>query len=404
MCQPYYDFLIVGAGLSGATLAERLAAKGKTVLIIDKRNHIGGNCYDYVDPATSIRVSKYGTHLFHTDDEEVWNYVNRFSEWTPFYNKVITQINETTFVPVPATPETINVLCGTNLRTPQDAAAWLAANQIPLPPGAAPANSEEVALSRVGRTLYETLFKPYTIKQWAKTPAQLAPEVLARIPVRDSWDNRYFSDRYQALPTNGYTSLFTKMLAHPNITTLLGVSYESIAATVQRGQVIFTGRIDQFFKEAGLPELEYRSLRFEERRIPTPSGGFAQRNSVVNYANGDIPYTRSIEYKWYPNCPAEGQRAETSIVVYETSCDCSLSSFSSSGGQEQQQQQQQQEQQQEPYYPVPSPENQALYEKYRALAAANSKVHFIGRLASYKYFNMDQAIRAALDYFEKHFT
>jgi UDP-galactopyranose mutase len=398
MCQPYYDFLIVGAGLSGATLAERLAAKGKTVLIIDKRNHIGGNCYDYVDPATSIRVSKYGTHLFHTDDEEVWNYVNRFSEWTPFYNKVITQINETTFVPVPANIETINALCGTNLRSPQDAAAWLAANQIPLPQGAgtkaAPANSEEVALSRVGRVLYETLFKPYTIKQWAKTPAQLAPEVLARIPVRDSWDNRYFSDRYQALPTDGYTSLFVKMLAHPNITTLLGVSYESVAATVQHGQVIFTWRIDQFFKAAGLPELEYRSLRFEERRLPTPSGGFAQRNSVVNYASGDIPYTRSIEYKWYPNCPVAGQSAETSIVVYETSCDCSSSAGGSKG----------QGQEQEPYYPVPSSTNQELYEKYRELAAANSKVHFIGRLASYKYFNMDQAIRAALDYFEKHFT
>ena len=385
MCQPYYDFLIVGAGLSGATLAERLAAQGKKILIIDKRNHIGGNCYDYVDPATNIRVSKYGTHLFHTDDEEVWKYVNRFSEWTPFYNKVITQINKITYVPVPATPETINVLCGTNLRSPQDAAAWLAANQIPQPEGHAPKNSEEVALARVGRTLYETLFKPYTIKQWAKTPAQLTPEVLARIPVRDTWDNRYFSDRYQALPTDGYTSLFKNMLAHPNISLLLGVSYESIAATAQYGSIIFTGRIDQFFKAAGLPELEYRSLNFEERRVPTPGGGFAQRNSVVNYANADIPHTRSIEYKWYPNCPAAGQVADESIVVYETSCDCSEG--------------------QEPYYPVPSPDNQALYEKYRALAVATkSKVHFIGRLASYKYFNMDQAVRAALDYFDEHFA
>lgn len=386
MCQPYYDFLIVGAGLSGATLAERLATQGKKILIIDKRNHIGGNCYDYVDPTTNIRISKYGPHLFHTDDEEVWKYMNRFSEWTPFYNKVIAKIDETTYVPVPATPETINTLCGTNLRTPEDAATWLAANQIHPPEGTPSQNSEEVALSRVGRTLYETLFKPYTIKQWAKTPAQLSPEVLARIPLRDTWDNRYFSDRYQALPTDGYTSLFKKMLAHPNISLLLGVSYESItsAANAQYGSVIFTGRIDQFFKAAGLSELEYRSLNFEERRIPTPGGGFAQRNSTVNYASADIPYTRSTEYKWYPNCPAAGQVAGESIVMYETSCDCSEG--------------------QEPYYPVPSADNQALYEKYRALAATKSNIHFIGRLASYKYFNMDQAVRAALNYFEEHFS
>jgi UDP-galactopyranose mutase len=388
MCQPYYDYLIVGAGLSGATLAERLAQQGKKILIIDKRDHIGGNCYDYVDSASQIRISKYGPHFFHTDDEEVWKYVNRFGAWTPFYNKVITQINATTYVPVPTTPETINVLCGTNLKTPQDAAAWLAQNRCIIPcDQKQPTNSEEVALSRVGHALYETLFKPYTIKQWAKTPAELGPEVLARIPVRDSWDNRYFSDRYQALPTDGYTALFKNMLAHPNITIIVGTTYESIGAVAQYGEVIFTGRIDQFFKDSGLPELEYRSLNFEHRRLQTPGGGFAQRNATINYARSDIPYTRSIEYKWYPNCPSAGQAADQSIVIYETSCDCLAG--------------------QEPYYPVPSPANQALYEKYKSLsrkAGTQKKTHFIGRLASYKYFNMDQAIRAALDYFQEHFA
>ena len=383
MCQPYYDFLIVGAGLSGATLAERLAQQGKKVLIIDKRDHIGGNCYDYVDATSQIRISKYGPHLFHTDDEEVWKYVNRFGTWTPFYNKVVTQINATTYVPVPATPETINILCGQNIKSPQDAAAWLAQNQIPCD-NSPPANSEEVALSRVGRPLYETLFKPYTIKQWAKSPSELGPEVLARIPVRDTWDNRYFSDRYQALPADGYTAIFKNMLAHQNISVILGTTYESVAASANYGEVIFTGRIDQFFKDSGLPELEYRSLNFEHRRLPTPGGGFAQRNATVNYASGDIPYTRSIEYKWYPNCPPAGQAADESIVIYETSCDCSAG--------------------QEPYYPVPSSANQELYGKYKALTGTQKKTHFIGRLASYKYFNMDQAIRAALDYFEEHFA
>ena len=373
-------FLVVGAGFTGATLANKLAALGHKVLVIDKREHIGGNCYDYVDSLTGIRISKYGPHFFHTNDEEVWEYVNRFSAWTPFYNKVLAQVGDK-YVPVPVNAETINTLFNTALQTPEEVRAYLAQKQIQ-PLTSSPQNSEEVALQRVGQELYDLLFKPYTIKQWAKDPKDLESLVLARIPVRDNWDNRYFSDRFQALPTNGYTAVFEKMLDHPNIEVRLGVSHEDLPTTEAFDEIIFTGRIDAYFKAAGLPELEYRSLDFHINRFyNTP--GFVQRNATINTPSADIPYTRGIEYKYYPGaCVGEGSTSN-SVVIYETSCDCT-------GGND-------------PYYPVPSAANQALYERYKALAAAEKNVHFIGRLASYKYFNMDQAIRAALDYFKEHF-
>jgi len=377
-----YDFLVVGAGLSGATLANKLAAKGHKILIIDKRNHIGGNCYDYIDSETGIRVSEYGPHFFHTNDEEVWNYVNTFGEWIRYDHKSIALIDGI-HVPVPVNAETINRLCGQHLKTPEEVATWLKTVQIQPPGGTNPINSEEIGLQRVGNRLYQALFKPYTLKQWAKEPSELDASVLARIPVRDDNDCRYFTDRFQGLPLNGYTEIFKKMLAHPNITVILNMDYESVATFATYDQVIFTGRIDSYFSDAGLPQLEYRSLNFEKRFVPT--FGYAQRGPVVNYPSSNIPHTRSVEYKWFPNCPVAGQDASNTIVVYETSCDYNNQKNN------------------EPYYPVPSPINQALYERYKTLASSQKNVHFIGRLASYKYFNMDQAIRAALDYFEEHF-
>ena len=384
-CQPYYDFLIVGAGFSGATLAERLASQGRTVLIIDKRPHIGGNCYDYIDEETGIRVSKYGPHFFHTNDEGVWNYVNGFGPWIRHDQKVIAELGHK-YVPVPVNQETLNKIFNTNLNGTQEVKEFLATKQIQ--PEQEPTNSEEVALQRVGRGLYEAIFRPYTLKQWAKDPSELDASVLARIPVRDDNDCRYFTDKYQALPEEGYTSIFKKMLANPKITRILNTDYMGMKDVFQYGQIIFTGRIDSYF--TGLPPLEYRSLIFEPRRYKCE--GFKQRNSVVNYPSADTPYTRSIEYKWFPNCPDTPLSRSNSIVVYETSCDYDPKTN------------------EEPYYPVPAPKNQALYEQYKALAteanAGNTahKVHFIGRLASYKYFNMDQAIRASLDYFKEHFA
>jgi len=373
----HYDYLIVGAGFSGATLAERIATElpGKTVLIIDKRNHIGGNCYDEIDLETGILVSKYGAHLFHTNSPKVWEYVNRFSRWVRYDHKVLAQVGGT-LVPVPVNQETINTVFNENLQTPEEVRTWLATKQILTPN---PKNSEETALSRVGPELYELLFKPFTIKQWGKEPAELAPSVLARIPVRDTNDGRYFTDKYQGLPALGYTRIFERMLDHPNITIRLSTDFEDIKSEITWGSLIFTGRIDQYYKEAGLPSLEYRSLNFEVRRF-YECPGFIQQGTVINYPSPDIPYTRSVEYKWLPYDYNTQLRTSTSIVVYETSCGCDEGA--------------------EPYYPVPNPANEALYEEYRALAAAEKNVHFIGRLASYKYFNMDQAIEAALNYFK----
>ena len=364
------NILVVGAGLSGATIAERCAHAGANVLVIEKRDHIGGNVYDEMDAATGIRVSRYGAHLFHTNDEEVWNYVNRFGEWVRWEHTVVADVSGT-LVPVPVNCVTVNSLCGAAIQTEAEMAEWLAAAQIPC---VSPKNSEEVALSRVGRRLYETLFKPYTWKQWGKDAAELEPEVLARIPVRPNFDPRYFTDKFQALPKFGYTEIVRKMLDHPRISVRLNSSWENFQASPEFSpdQIVFTGPIDTFFADAGLPKLEYRSIEFEWTRIP--SMGFYQPNSVVNYPDALNPYTRCVEYKHFLN-----QKSDWTIIARERTCD-----------------------QGEPYYPVPTETNRELYRKYAELAAAtDSSAHFIGRLANYKYFNMDQAIRAALDYFHK---
>jgi UDP-galactopyranose mutase len=231
-----------------------------------------------------------------------------------------------------------------------------------------PQNSEEVALSRVGPRLYKALFKDYTIKQWAKEPKDLEPSVLERIPVRANFDERYFSDRYQALPTNGYTAIVENMLDHPNITVQLDTPW-SVAAAWRPfwTELVFTGPIDTYF--TGLPPLEYRSINFEWQTFKNTK--YYQSNSVVNYPSSTTPHTRIVEYKHFLN-----QQSDSTIIAIETTSD---------GG--------------EPYYPVPTKENRVLYEKYRLLAAEAKGVHFVGRLASYKYFNMDQAIRNAMDYY-----
>jgi UDP-galactopyranose mutase len=363
------NILVVGAGLSGATIAEHCARAGANVCVIDKRGHIGGNVYDEVDEATGIRVNLYGAHLFHTNDEEVWNYVQQFGKWVRWEHSVIADVSGT-YVPVPVNCTTVNLLCGTSIQTEEEMRRWLASEQIMF---ADPKNSEEIALSRVGRPLYELLFKPYTWKQWGKLPADLEPEVLARIPVRPNFDPRYFTDKFQALPKFGYTEIVQRMLEHPNISLELGKAWEEIQGEVsQFDQIIFTGPIDQFFKDAGLPPLEYRSMDFEWTRIL--NSGFYQPNSVVNYPDAGNSYTRCVEYKHFLN-----QSSDWTIIAKERTCDVG-----------------------EPYYPVPTEANRTLYKKYAALAAAGSPtMHFVGRLASYKYYNMDQAIRAAIDYFHE---
>jgi UDP-galactopyranose mutase len=365
---PY--ILVVGAGLSGATIADQCARRGARVKVIERRDHIGGNVYDEIDAETGIRVSRYGAHLFHTNDAEVWNYVNQFGEWVRWEHEVVADVSGT-LVPVPVNCTTVNLLCGTAIQSEAEMREWLAAEQVPC---ASPKNSEEIALARVGTGLYERLFKPYTWKQWAKEPAELEPEVLARIPVRPNFDPRYFTDKFQALPKFGYTEIVRKMLDHPNISVELGKSWENFleSAELRPDQIVFTGPIDSFLPDSGLPPLEYRSIEFEWTRMRT--SGFYQPNSVVNYPDAAVPYTRCVEYKHFLN-----QRSDWTIIAKERTC--------AKG---------------EPYYPVPTEANREIYRKYVALAESVGSVHFVGRLASYKYYNMDQAIRAALDYFREH--
>ena len=352
--------LIVGAGLSGCTLAEQLAARGHTITIIEKRDHIGGNCYDYRNEH-GILMNKYGAHLFHTNSARVRAYVERFAEWVPWKHTVIGRIGDTHF-PIPVNIDTVNTLCGTTIRTEDEMKAWLAANTTTTDH----ANSEDVALSRVGPELYQKIFKDYTYKQWAKYPAELDASVLARIPVRTTHDPYYFSDEFQALPKDGYTAFIANMIRNPRITVQLNTDYTH-AMRADYDYVFFSGPIDQFYAAAGYPRLEYRSIRFEIEHLDTDQ---FQPNSVVNYPSATEPFTRIVEYKHFLNQVVPGK---TTIVREYTTADG------------------------DPYYPVPTAANQETFALYRNLAAAEKKIFFVGRLANYKYYNMDAAILAALE-------
>ena len=356
------NLLIVGAGLSGCTLAERFAAAGHTVTIIEKRNHIAGNCYDYRDE-NGILMNKYGAHLFHTNNKRVEEYVKRFAEWVPWKHTVVGRIGDRVF-PIPVNIDTVNTLLGTNIKTEAEMKAWLAENTFSPPSGVA-ANSEEVALQRVGPELYDLIFKEYTYKQWAKWPAELDASVLERIPVRTNRDPFYFSDEFQALPAAGYTAFIANMIRSPRITVNLETEYHHTMRYVYDA-VFFTGPIDQFYAEAGFPKLEYRSIRFEVEHLDVDQ---FQESSVVNYPSATEPFTRIVEYKHFLNQQVPGK---TTIVREYTTGDG------------------------DPYYPVPTKENQETYQLYRALAAGEKDVYFVGRLANYKYYNMDAAIAASL--------
>lgn len=358
------DILIIGAGISGSTLAERYAAAGKKVLILEKRNHIAGNCYDYHDE-NGILVSKYGAHLFHTNDKEVWEYVNRFSEWYPWEHKVVARVDEKT-VPIPVNITTVNTLFGENIETEEEMKAWLDKNRVVFE---TPKNGEEAVLNRVGEVLYDKMFKHYTKKQWDKYPEELHASVLERIPVRYNYDDRYFSDEFQALPSEGYTKVFERMLDHPNIEVMLDTDYFDIKEEISGYEKLFyTGPIDRFFdfEKKLLEKLEYRSINFVTEHLDQE---YFQENSVVNYPGQEVDYTRIVEYKHFGN-----QKSAKTSIVKEYTVDHG-----------------------EPYYPVPNEKNQKVYEQYKKEADKLENVYFVGRLANYKYFNMDQAFKNALD-------
>jgi len=376
-----YDLVIVGAGLSGAVIAERARSElGLTSLVIDKRDHIGGNCYDYIDQH-GIRVSLYGVHIFHTKFPRVENYVKQFSDWIPYHHRVVGRVrdqNDTEkIVPIPPNIDTVNILFDAKIETEEEMVRWLDDRRPKS--DKPPQNGEEMSISRVGTDLYEKIFKPYTRKQWDKWPADLDASVLARLPYRTNRDDKYFDDYFQALPADGYTAIFEKMLLNnDDITVRLSVDYFKVMEELPKHKLlVFTGPIDAYFASQGLAKLEYRSIYFETEYLE-PKDGYFQPAWVVNHPSGEYDWTRISEYKHAPNQPEGVDKLPGTIIYREYSTD--------SG---------------DPYYPVPNPRNQELYSKYQKLASEEKGVTFVGRLASYKYFNMDQAILNALELFDK---
>jgi UDP-galactopyranose mutase len=358
-----FDYLIVGAGFAGSVLAERLARRSnKRVLIVDRRPHIGGNAYDHYDGA-GILVHRYGPHIFHTNSQEIFDYLGQFTQWRPYEHRVRASV-EGRLVPLPINLDTVNALYGLNL-TALELADFFTARAVPVEPIA---TSEDVIVSRVGRDLYEKFFRNYTRKQWGLDPAQLDPSVAARVPIRTNRDDRYFTDTYQAMPVHGYTRMFERMLDHPNIKIMTNTDFREIREFVPWSEMIYTGPIDEFFDHR-FGKLAYRSLRFHHETHDRP---VFQPAPVVNYPN-EHAYTRITEFKYLT-----GQEHAKTSIVYEYPC---------ADG--------------EPYYPVPRPENTALYQRYKALADAEPRVHFAGRLATYRYYNMDQVVAQALALYAK---
>lgn len=358
-----FDYLIVGAGFAGSVLAERLAREsGKKVLIVDKRPHIGGNAFDHYNDA-GILVHKYGPHIFHTNSREVFEYLSQFTEWRPYEHRVLASVDGQ-LVPIPINLDTINRLYGLTLTGLQadEFLNSLAEKRDHI------RTSEDVIVSRVGRDLYEKFFRNYTRKQWDLDPSELDASVTARVPVRTNRDDRYFSDTYQAMPLRGYARLFENMLDHPNIKILLNCDYHEVIDEIPYRELIYTGPVDEFFDYC-YGKLPYRSLAFKHETVDK---SVWQQAPVVNYPNQHL-YTRITEFKYLT-----GQEHAKTSLVYE---------YPRAEG--------------DPYYPVPRPENAELYKRYKALADATPSVHFVGRLATYKYYNMDQVVAQALTVYAK---
>ena len=357
-----FDYLIVGAGFAGSVMAERLASQmDASVLIIDQRSHIAGNAYDYYND-DGILVHRYGPHIFHTNSKRVFDYLSRFTAWRPYEHRVQASVDGQ-LVPLPINLDTVNKLYGLNLTCSQmeDFLASVAEQRNPI------LTSEDVVVNRVGRELYDKFFKNYTKKQWGLDASELDAAVAARVPVRTSRDDRYFSDRYQSMPLHGYTRMFDQMLSHPNIRIMLNTRFRDVRDEVSFSKIIFTGKIDEYFGYC-LGELPYRSLRFDHQ---THHCKQFQPAAVVNYPN-EHAYTRVTEFKYLT-----GQQHPSTSVVFEHPC--------AEG---------------DPYYPIPQPQNAELYRQYKMMADLNPDVHFVGRLGTYKYYNMDQVVAQALKLFQ----
>ncbi|HVF30041.1 MAG TPA: UDP-galactopyranose mutase [Pyrinomonadaceae bacterium] len=358
-----FDYLIVGAGFAGTVLAERLAnGSGKSVLICDKRPHIAGNAYDFYNDE-GILIHKYGPHIFHTNSKDVFDYLSRFTEWREYQHRVLADVDGM-HVPMPINLDTINKLYGLNLSAHEckEFFETLREHREPV------VTSEDVVVNAVGRELYEKFFRGYTRKQWGLDPSELDASVTARVPTRTNRDARYFTDHYQAMPKHGYTRMFENMLDSPRIKVMLNCDYREIADELEYGEMVYTGPVDSFF-DYRYGKLPYRSLEF---RHETKDTEVYQEAPVINYPQNQ-PYTRITEFKYLT-----GQSHAKTSIVYE---------YPQAEG--------------DPYYPIPRPENSEIYAKYKALADKEAGVHFVGRLATYKYYNMDQIVAQALTVYGK---
>ena len=358
-----FDYVIVGAGFAGSVIAERLArGSNKKVLLVDRRSHIGGNAYDHYN-GDGLLVHKYGPHIFHTNSRDVFEYLSQFTDWRPYQHRVQAWVDGQ-LLPIPINLDTVNKMYGLSL-TSFELEGFFAKQAEPRD---VIRTSEDVIVSKVGRELYDKFFRNYTRKQWGMDPSELDAQVTARIPVRTNRDDRYFTDTYQAMPKHGYTRMFENMLDHDNIKILLNTDYREIEDVIPYREMIFTGPIDEYF-DYRFGKLPYRSLQF---KFETVDKEWCQPVAVVNYPN-DHAYTRVTEFKH-----VTGQIHPRTSLVYE---------FPMADG--------------DPYYPVPRPENMEVYKQYQQLAEQTRGVWFVGRLATYKYYNMDQVTAQALTVYKK---
>ncbi|KFE54601.1 UDP-galactopyranose mutase [Pseudomonas syringae] len=359
-----YDFLIVGAGFAGSVIAERLAeGLGRNVLVVDRREHIAGNAYDHLDDA-GVMVHRYGPHIFHTNAERIVDYLSRFTQWRPYEHRVLARVDEH-LVPIPINLTTLNALYGLSMNESQ-AEVFLAERAEPV---ATIRTSEDVVINQIGRELYEKFFRGYTRKQWGLDPSELDKSVTSRIPTRTNEDDRYFTDTFQMMPLHGYTQMFERMLDHPRIDLLLSTDFAAVRDRIAYKQLIYCGPVDEYF-DFCFGRLPYRSLRFQHETLTQAQ---FQAVAVVNYPEPSVPYTRITEYKHLT-----GQSHPLTSISYEFPC--------AEG---------------DPYYPIPRPENAELYKRYKALADDTPDVTFLGRLGTYKYYNMDQVVGQALALYQR---
>ncbi len=367
------DLLVVGSGFFGLTVAERAAAHGQKVLVIDRRPHLGGNAYSEFEPETGIEVHRYGAHLFHTSNERVWSYVNRFTSFTSYVHRVYTNHGGEVY-PLPINLGTVNQFFR-SAYSPDEARALLAEQAGEIESSKAQ-NLEEKGISLIGRPLYEAFIRDYTAKQWQTDPTNLPPEIISRLPVRYTYDNRYFNDTHEGLPVDGYTAWLERMADHPNIEVRLNTDFfddsheASKSKTLGQLPIVYTGPVDRYF-DYSEGRLSWRTLDFEEEVLPV---GDFQGTSVMNYADAEVPYTRIHEFRHFH--PERDAPKDKTVVMRE------FSRFAEGDD--------------EPYYPVNTPEDRAMLLAYRERTAAEPQVLFGGRLGTYQYLDMHMAIGAAL--------